>query len=186
MRMDAAFRKVFRDWPAGYHTKSHWKYEWDRRIKKESIPVFVETEDGQIPVYHLSQTYGSTRKRSELLEAKHEFLRRFWLLARHDRYLLCDNGTSTIDYHAQHERGKNVPWFTEGLMVRHLLAVPCTGFSAASPVAGDHLLAPIGSPQISTFTLLPVEILKYFGSKCVSSCGHLWESLAARSSSLRT
>ena len=121
MRKDGSFRKVFQDWPAGYHTKSYWKYEWERRIRKDSIPAFVETEDGQIPVYDRSQTYDSTRKRTALLEAKHEFLRRFWLLARHDRYLLCDNGTSTIDCHAQHESGKNVPWFTEGLMVRHLL-----------------------------------------------------------------
>jgi hypothetical protein len=112
--------KTIHDWPAGYRTKSHWKYEWDRRIKKGSKPTFVEIEDRQIPVFHFSQTYVSKRKRTELQEAQHEFLRRFWRFARHDRYLFCDDGTSTIDYHAQHEKGSEVPWFSEALMVQHL------------------------------------------------------------------
>jgi hypothetical protein len=123
--MDATTRKVFvaktiHDWPAGYRTKSYWKYELDRRIKKGSTPTFVEIEDRSIPVFHFSQTYVSLRKRSELHQARHEFLRRFWLYSRHDRYLFCDEGTSTIDYHSQHERGSQVPWFSENLMVQHL------------------------------------------------------------------
>jgi hypothetical protein len=122
---DAPSRKVsaaktFHDWPPGYRTNSHWKYEWDRRIKKGSKPTFVEIEDRQIPVFHFSQTYVSKKKRTELQGAQHEFLRRFWLFARHDRYLFCDDRTSTIDYHAQHERGCEVPWFSEALMVQHL------------------------------------------------------------------
>ena len=122
---DATSRKVIvaktiHDWPAGYRTKSHWTYEWDRRIKNGSKPTFVEIEDREIPVFHCSQTYVSFRKRTELQWAKHEFLRRCWLFARHDRYLFCDDGTSTIDYHAQHEKGSEVPWFSEALMVQHL------------------------------------------------------------------
>ena len=123
--LDSTSRKVIvaktiHDWPAGYHTKSYWKYECDRRIRKGSKPTIVEIEDRQIPVFHFSQTYVSMRKRSELQQAQHEYLRRFWLYARHDLYLFCDDGTSTIDYHSQHEKGNEVPWFSEALMVQHL------------------------------------------------------------------
>ena len=93
--LDATSRKVIvaktiHDWPAGYHTKSYWKYECDRRIRKGSKPTIVEIEDRSIPVFHFSQTYVSMRKRTELQQAQHEFLRRFWLYARHDLYLFCD------------------------------------------------------------------------------------------------
>ena len=123
--LDSTSRKVIvaktiHDWPAGYHTKSYWKYECDRRIRKGSKPTIVEIEDRSIPVFHLSQTYDSMRRRSELQLAQHEYLRRFWLYARHDLYLFCNSGTSTIDYHAQRERGNEVPWFSEALMVQHL------------------------------------------------------------------
>ena len=37
--------KTIHDWPAGYHTKSYWKYECDRRIRKGSKPTIVEIED---------------------------------------------------------------------------------------------------------------------------------------------
>jgi hypothetical protein len=112
--------KTIHHWPAGYHTKSYWKYECDRRIRKGAKPTIVEVEERQIPAFHYSQTYVSIRKRTELQQAQHEFLRRFWLYARHDLYLFCDDGTSTIDYHSQHERGNEVPWFSEALMVQHL------------------------------------------------------------------
>ena len=49
-QIDATSRKVIvaktiHNWPAGYHTKSYWKYECDRRIKKGAKPSFVEIED---------------------------------------------------------------------------------------------------------------------------------------------
>jgi hypothetical protein len=112
--------KTIAHWPAGYGTSSHWKYVCDRRIKNGSKPTFVEIEGRQIPVFHFAQTYVSKRKRTELQEAEHEFQRRFWLYSRHDRYLLCDDRTSTIDYHGQHERGNKVSWFSEQLIVQHL------------------------------------------------------------------
>jgi hypothetical protein len=112
--------KTIADWPAGYGTSSHWKYVCDRRIKNGSKPTFIEIEGRQIPVFGFCQTYFSLRKRTALQEAQHEYMRRFWLYSRHDRYLFCDDGTSTIDFHAQHERGNKVPWFSEPLMVQHL------------------------------------------------------------------
>src|SRR5271166_6670073 len=132
--IDATSRKVivaktFHDWPAGYHTKSYWKYECNRRIRKGSKPMIVKIEDRSIPVFHLSQTYVSMRKRSELQQAQHEYLRRFWLYARHDLYLFCDDGTSTIDYHAQHERGNDVPWFWRRSWSSTYGANPSTGSS---------------------------------------------------------
>jgi hypothetical protein len=119
-QMSAACRKTIHNWPAGYRTKSHWRYDCDRQIRKGSKSAIVEIEDRSIPVFHFSQTYVSLKKRSELQEAQHEFLRRFWRYARHDRYLFCNDKTSTIDYHAQRERGNRVPWFSEALMVQHL------------------------------------------------------------------
>jgi hypothetical protein len=108
------------NWPAGYQTKTYWKYECGRLLKKGAKPTFVEIEDRKIPVYHISQTRMSFKAKTELQEAQHEFLRKFWLHARHDRYLFCDDGTSTIDYHAQQEKGNDVPWFSERLVVQHL------------------------------------------------------------------
>lgn len=107
-------------WPVGYRTKSYWTYECDRRIRRGEKPTLVEIEGRQIPTFHRSQTTRSLRKRTELQQARHEFLRRFWLFARHDLYLFCDDGTSTIDYHAQRERGHEVPWFSEALVTQHL------------------------------------------------------------------
>jgi hypothetical protein len=112
--------KTIHNWPAGYQTKTYWKYEGGRLLKKGAKPTFVEIEDRKIPVYHITQTRMSFRPKTELQEAQHEFLRRFWLYARHDRYLFCDDGTSTIDYHTQRERGNEVPWFSERLVVQHL------------------------------------------------------------------
>jgi hypothetical protein len=112
--------KTYHNWPAGYRTKSQWKYGWGRRIKNGSKAAFVELDDCQIPVFHFAQTYVSKRKRTELQEARHEFLRRFWLHTRHDLYLFCNDRTSTIDYHTQREKGSEVPWFSEALMVQHL------------------------------------------------------------------
>ena len=112
--------KSIHQWPTGYHTKTYWTYECDHRIKKGAKPSIVMIEDRQIPVYHHSQTRVSMKKRTELQQSKHEFLRRFWLFARHDLYLFCDDGTSTIDYHAQREKGNDVPWFSEALVDQHL------------------------------------------------------------------
>src|SRR5271157_3115344 len=75
--IDATSRKVIvaktiHDWPAGYHTKTYWKYECDRRIRNGAKPTIVEIEERQIPVFHYSQTYVSMRKRTELQQAQHE------------------------------------------------------------------------------------------------------------------
>jgi hypothetical protein len=112
--------KTIHNWPAGYQTKTYWKYEAGRLLKKGERPTIVEIEGRKIPVYHFSQTRMTFKARSELQQAQHEFLRRFWLHARHDLYLFCDEGTSTIDYHAQQEKGNDVPWFSEALVIQHL------------------------------------------------------------------
>jgi hypothetical protein len=112
--------KTIHNWPAGYQTKNYWKYEAGRLLKKGVKPTVVEIEDRKIPVYHISQTRMSLREKSDFEQAKHEFLRRFWLYARHDRYLLCDEGTSTIDYNAQQAKGNDVPWYSEALVIQHL------------------------------------------------------------------
>ena len=188
--MDATSRKVIvartiHQWPEGYHTKSYWKYECDRRIKKGAKPSIVEIEGRQIPVFHYSQTYVSKRKRTELQDAQHEYLRRFWLYARHDLYLFCDAGTSTIDYHAQHERGSDVPWFSEALMVQHLRGESVYGLFAQESYprrpARTYWVA-----STSTSTSPPVATWNCSGNRCGSSCGISGVASAARSSSPTT
>ncbi len=112
----------FERWPDGYQTEASWKYgtEQERRVRKGERPSHVRIEDRDIPVFHISQVYFPRRRPNELQVARHEFLRRFWFPARHDKYLFCDDGTATIDYHAQRAKGVEVPWFTEGLVVQHL------------------------------------------------------------------
>lgn len=125
-----------RQWPQGCRTKTSWKYEHDRFIRAGEKPTIFEIEGRAIPVYALLHTYRPRRKRSELQQARHEHNRYFWLHARYDRYLLCDDGTSTIDYHAQRERGSDVPWFAEAMVGQHLRGESVYGVFAEESFEG--------------------------------------------------
>lgn len=121
---------TFDCWQDGYRTQKAWKYTFGRRIKRGEHPCFVDLEGRRIPVFHISQTEFPKRQPTELQIAKTEFLRRFWLHSRHDRYLWCDEGVSTIDCHKQQERGRVVPWLREDTMEDHLRADTIYGIFA--------------------------------------------------------
>ena len=112
--------RIFDSWPRGYYTASFWKYNFGRRIKRGEISSVVAVGGGHIPVYCIEQTEISRRQPTELQIARTEYLRRFWLHARHDLYLWCDNGVSTIDCNRQQANGRIVPWFGEDLLEQHL------------------------------------------------------------------
>lgn len=111
--------QVFARWPQGYATKTTWKYDEGRLLKKGASPSFVHIDGKEIPVFHISQTKPMP-KLSGLELAKFEFMRRFWVHARHDRYLLCDDKTSTIDWKSQQLAGRKAPYFDERLVEQHL------------------------------------------------------------------
>ena len=60
--------KTIHNWPAGYKTKTNWKYECGRLLKKGAKPTFVEIKNRKIPVYHISQTRVSFKGKTELQE----------------------------------------------------------------------------------------------------------------------
>ena len=177
--------KSIHQWPTGYHTKSYWKYECDRRIKKGAKPSIVMIEDRQIPVYHYSQTNVSKRKRTELqtLEAR---------VPAHGSGSSPARSLSLLRRRHEHHRlsrparrGNEVPWFSEALMVQHLRGESVYGLFAPGVLSPATLPLPTGSPPTSTSTSPREATSNCSGNRCGSSCGISGDASAARSSSPR-
>lgn len=113
--------EVFDVWPSQFDTKDNWWFRYGRKLKRGATPCFFCIDDGRIPIYHVDQTQLPRKPLSDFEVAKTEFLRRFWFYSRRDRYLLCDDGTSTIDWNWQNERGVRGRYFGQEMMLEHLM-----------------------------------------------------------------
>lgn len=126
--------QLFDFWPDGYLTRPIWFYEHNRRIKSAEKPSYVRMPDGLVPVFQLAQTRPITRKQSEFQTARTEFLRRFWFHSRHDVYLwISEEKASYIDVTARRQNGREVPWFSEQLVLEHLQGNEVYGLMAQKP-----------------------------------------------------
>ena len=123
--------KFFDFWPESYGTSAIWFYEHNRKVIPKAKPSIVNVEQGQVPVFHVSQTCLLTKPQTEFEVAKKEFLRRFWYHARHDVYLLIsEDRTSYIDVKKNKGLGGKATWLTEQMVLNHLQGKKTYGICA--------------------------------------------------------